>query len=382
MVWKKIPPEADYFHCEPGTDYYICEEGFVLEGRYLQDDSANLDKAIWPTVQGSRAYIRVRRKGVDKKFQLVRIFVELFPELLGGEVQVRTRKGPFQLHIEAEAKEAPAPSHPAPSRARKETPPRRDPEEVEDLLVEPDSDLAAEEDDDEDVAVPAADVRLCKVCNLRKRASEFSPRDDMPLFLQPKLLRAVEQKQIERVGGSKPIDIDIRIIAATNQDLETLVAQKQFRADLFYRLGVATIHLPPLRERKEDLPLLAEHFLARINPRVGVNLRGVSREGMNLPFGEAQLFLDLAPKYHWGEVLGNIARLDATYLMSVMSRHPSGLYLLAPPSRLDDLQMATPDNISRLLELMASAASVKPAFLAMPSKRSSQTSGWSREVVT
>ena len=73
---------------------------------------------------------------------------------------------------------------------------------------------------------------------------------------------------------------------------------------------------------------------------------------MNLPFGEAQLFLDLAPKYHWGEVLGNISRLDATYLMSVMSRHPSGLYLLAPPSRLDDLQMATPENISKLLELM------------------------------
>ncbi|MHC1789953.1 AAA family ATPase [Solidesulfovibrio sp.] len=73
---------------------------------------------------------------------------------------------------------------------------------------------------------------------------------------------------------------------------------------------------------------------------------------MNLPFGEAQLFLDIAPKYHWGEVLGNISRLDATYLMSVMSRHPSGIYLLAPPSRLDDLQMATPENISRLLELM------------------------------
>ena len=106
----------------------------------------------------------------------------------------------------------------------------------------------------------------------------------MPLFLQPKLLRAVEQKQIERVGGSRPIDIDIRIVAATNQDLEALVAQKQFRADLFYRLGVATIHLPPLRERKEDLPLLAAHFLERINPRVGVNLRGVSREGMRLLF--------------------------------------------------------------------------------------------------
>jgi len=107
---------------------------------------------------------------------------------------------------------------------------------------------------------------------------------DMPLFLQPKLLRAVEQKQIERVGGSRPLDIDLRIIAATNQDLETLVAEKTFRADLFYRLGVATIHLPPLRDRKEDLPLLAAHFLERINPRVGVNLRGVSREGMRLLF--------------------------------------------------------------------------------------------------
>lgn len=73
---------------------------------------------------------------------------------------------------------------------------------------------------------------------------------------------------------------------------------------------------------------------------------------MNLPFGEAQLFLDLVPKYHWGEVLTNIGRLDTTYLMSVMSRHPSGLYLLPPPSRLDDLQMATPDNISKLLEVL------------------------------
>lgn len=73
---------------------------------------------------------------------------------------------------------------------------------------------------------------------------------------------------------------------------------------------------------------------------------------MNLPFGEVQLFLDLAPKYHWGEVIGNISRLDSTYLMSIMSRHPSGLYLLPPPSRLDDLQMATPENISKLLDMM------------------------------
>ncbi len=107
---------------------------------------------------------------------------------------------------------------------------------------------------------------------------------DMPLFLQPKLLRAVEQKQIERVGGGRPIDIDIRIIAATNQDLPRLVEEKQFRADLYYRLSVAVIHIPPLRERKEDLPLLVEHFLSRINVKLGVDLRGVSREAMGLLF--------------------------------------------------------------------------------------------------
>lgn len=183
MAWKKIPNEADYFHCEPGTDYYVCEEGFVIEGRYLQDDSANLEKAIWPTVQGSRAYIRVRRKGVDKKFQLVRIFAELFPELLGGEVQVRTRKGAFSLRIEAELREDVTPAHPAAPRVRKEKPPRRErereQEEPAEIVSDVDMDTPLEDDDDEEVVVSSADVRLCKVCNLRKRVSEFSPRDDM-----------------------------------------------------------------------------------------------------------------------------------------------------------------------------------------------------------
>ncbi len=80
----------------------------------------------------------------------------------------------------------------------------------------------------------------------------------------------------------------------------------------------------------------------------------VSLMDMNLPFGEVQLFLDLHPRYHWGEIIGNIARLDATYLMSIISRHASGLYLLPPPSRLEDLQMATPENITALLTCMRS----------------------------
>jgi len=105
---------------------------------------------------------------------------------------------------------------------------------------------------------------------------------DMPLFLQPKLLRAVEQRQIERVGGVKPIDIDIRIIAATNQNLPDQIADKKFRADLYYRLSVASIEIPPLRERKEDLPLLVSHFLEKINLKIGTDLRGVSRDGMNM----------------------------------------------------------------------------------------------------
>lgn len=182
MVWKKIPPEADYFHCEPGTDYFICEEGFVVEGRFLQEGQANLDKAIWPTVQGSRAYIRVRRKGVDKKFQLVRIFAELFPELLAAELTLRTRKGPFTLRIEAEAEDAPAPQRPAPVKARKEKPVRKEREEepAEALPEMPEEAFAEEEEDDEPV-LPTLDNRLCRVCNLRKRSSEFSPREDMCL---------------------------------------------------------------------------------------------------------------------------------------------------------------------------------------------------------
>ncbi|MBU1229891.1 MAG: sigma-54 dependent transcriptional regulator [Proteobacteria bacterium] len=95
---------------------------------------------------------------------------------------------------------------------------------------------------------------------------------DMPLHLQPKILRAVEQKQSERVGGSKPLRFDVRIIAATNVDLARRVADKAFREDLYYRLNVATIHLPALRERKEDIPLLAAHFVRAFNERSGADI--------------------------------------------------------------------------------------------------------------
>ena len=90
---------------------------------------------------------------------------------------------------------------------------------------------------------------------------------DMPLALQSKLLRALENREIRRVGGVKNIPIDVRIICATNVNLENMVAEKQFREDLFYRLSVFVIQLPPLYERKEDIIPLAENFLYSLNEK-------------------------------------------------------------------------------------------------------------------
>ncbi len=111
---------------------------------------------------------------------------------------------------------------------------------------------------------------------------------DMPLHLQPKLLRAVEQKQSERVGGVKPLRFDVRLIAATNVDLVRRVADKTFREDLYYRLNVAAVHLPALRERKEDIPLLAAHFVRQFNERTGADVP---------PPGQAAL--DRLMAHHW-----------------------------------------------------------------------------------
>ncbi len=88
---------------------------------------------------------------------------------------------------------------------------------------------------------------------------------DMPLSLQAKILRVLQEKEIERLGGSTPIKIDVRIIAATNKDLEKMVYEGTFREDLYYRLNVISVHIPPLRERKEDIPLLVYYFLDRFN---------------------------------------------------------------------------------------------------------------------
>jgi DNA-binding NtrC family response regulator len=125
---------------------------------------------------------------------------------------------------------------------------------------------------------------------------------ELPLDLQPKLLRALEQREIRRVGSNKPIKVDVRIVAATNRNLEEEVRAGRFRQDLFYRLSVVRVFIPPLRERIEDIPLLVKHLLQHSNfnqkPDGSLRVNGVSRSAM-----------DLLTTYRWP---GNVRELVNT----------------------------------------------------------------------
>ncbi len=120
--------------------------------------------------------------------------------------------------------------------------------------------------------------------------------DSLPPYLQVKLLRVLQQKEFERVGDTKTMHVDVRIIASTNRDLASEIAKGQFREDLYYRLNVITIDVPPLRERKEDIPALVKHFLSAFNLKTRRSLRSVSSQAM-------KRILD----YHWP---GNVRELE------------------------------------------------------------------------
>jgi transcriptional regulator with GAF, ATPase, and Fis domain len=127
---------------------------------------------------------------------------------------------------------------------------------------------------------------------------------EVPVEMQVKLLRALQESEFERVGGIKTTRVDVRLIAATNRDLKALIAEGRFREDLYYRLAVVPIELPPLRDRREDVPLLVRHFIEKYDQRLGKRVEGVDAEAM-----------DLLRAYAWP---GNIRELENLMERSVL----------------------------------------------------------------
>ncbi len=128
------------------------------------------------------------------------------------------------------------------------------------------------------------------------------------LDLQAKLLRVLQEREFERVGGSKTIRVDVRIVAASNQDLRQMVAERTFRDDLFYRLNVVPVHVPPLRDRREDIPLLVNHFLTKYNKAFRRQVQGFTPEA-----------LAILTHHHWP---GNVRELEnMVERLVVIGRH-------------------------------------------------------------
>jgi formate hydrogenlyase transcriptional activator len=155
---------------------------------------------------------------------------------------------------------------------------------------------------------------------------------ELPLEVQAKLLRVLQEREIDRIGGAKPVRVDVRVIAATNRDLASMVKEKKFRDDLFYRLNVFPIELPPLRERADDVPLLAYYYLARFASQLGKPIKQIHPET-----------LERLRAYSWP---GNIRELE-----NIMER----AVILC---RSDELEIAPAQLANPLAANQASAAAI------------------------
>jgi PAS domain S-box-containing protein len=157
---------------------------------------------------------------------------------------------------------------------------------------------------------------------------------EIPLALQPKLLRVLEDQEFERLGGIHTLKVDFRLIAATNRDLADDVRKHEFRRDLFYRLNVFPIRVPPLRERREDIPLLVEHFVRKISRRVNRSITSVSKRTMDALMG-----------WEWP---GNVRELENFIERSVILTQ--GSVLAAPLSELKPMTATEEEVVDESLE--------------------------------
>ena len=157
---------------------------------------------------------------------------------------------------------------------------------------------------------------------------------EMPLDLQPKLLRALQEREFERLGGTRPINVNVRLIAATNRDLGKMVVEKQFRADLYYRLKVFPIFSPPLRDRSADIPVLVRHFVASHSRRMGKNIETIPEETM-----------DALKRWKWP---GNIRELENLLERAVILTRGAVLYVPLAELELEEeeeaAEAAEPEN--------------------------------------
>jgi two-component system response regulator AtoC len=147
---------------------------------------------------------------------------------------------------------------------------------------------------------------------------------ELPAQLQVKLLRVLQEGEIRRVGDSKPIQVDVRIIAATVKDLTKEVNEGRFREDLYYRLNVLPVHIPPLRERKEDVPLLVNHFLAKNNQNLNKNVKGIEHKA-----------LEALMNYPW---YGNVRELENTIERAMVLTDKDSIELENLPMEVQNFQ--------------------------------------------
>jgi DNA-binding NtrC family response regulator len=174
---------------------------------------------------------------------------------------------------------------------------------------------------------------------------------DMDISLQAKLLRVLQLKNFERLGGTKTVDVDVRVIAATNMDLQELIAQKKFREDLYYRLSVFPLSIPPLRDRRDDVPALADFFIDKYCRELKKPLKSMTREATSL-----------IERYHWP---GNVRELENTVERAVILAEGKKItpeHLAIRLQRSDEIQLRDGAGLKEI-GAMAQARAEKATIL-------------------